>query len=112
VLYIADFDYNMTFVSQSTFGHNLKLAFFSKTCIIQDIQTKERIGVVDAKFGLYAICVDTDLSCYLNITAINNITYIWRLRTIHLSTKRPVNKKKDNILLLTVEAIYSITLVI
>ena len=36
VVYIPDFNYNIIFVSQLTFSHNLKLIFFSKTCIIQD----------------------------------------------------------------------------
>jgi len=41
-----NFDYNLIYFYQLTSSHNLRLIFFSKTCIIHDY-TKERIGVVD-----------------------------------------------------------------
>jgi len=88
VLYIPDFDYNLISVSRLVSNHNLELIFFSKYCIIQDIKTKERIGIVDVEAGLYAVCLQSTDSCCLNVTALHDDTDIWHVRMGHLSAGR------------------------
>ena len=68
VLYVPEFTFNL--VSASKLSTNLKchLIFSSTNCVIQDNQTKERIGIVKAKDGLYVF----QSSAFQN-TAANNV---------------------------------------
>ena len=67
---------------------NLELIFFSKYCIIQDIKTKERIGIVDVEAGLYVVCLQNTDSFCLNVTTLHDDADIWHLRMGHLSAGR------------------------
>jgi len=88
VLYIPDFNYNLISVSRLVSNHNFELIFFSKYCIIQDIKTKERIGIVDVDAGLYVVSLENTDSCCLNVTSLHDDADIWHLRMGHLSAGR------------------------
>ena len=93
VLYVPEFTFNI--VSASKLSTNLKchLIFSSTNCVIQDNQTKERIGIVKAKDDLYVF----QSSAFQN-TVTNNVIpsfhctvkYInlWHYRSGHPSDER------------------------
>ena len=53
VLYIPQFAFNLISTSKLCSNLNCNLIFSSINGVIQDTQTKERIGLVDARAGLY-----------------------------------------------------------
>ena len=53
VLYIASFTFNLISISKLVSSTNCKLIFFSTSCILQDMNTQARIGIVEVRNGLY-----------------------------------------------------------
>jgi len=53
VLYVPEFTFNLVSASKLASNLNCHLIFSSKECVIQDNRTKEKIGTVEAKDGLY-----------------------------------------------------------
>ena len=55
VLHIPDFHFNLIFISKLTSDLQYKLIFSSQNCIIQDLQTSEKIGIVSMLNGFYVL---------------------------------------------------------
>ncbi|XP_068475074.1 uncharacterized protein [Phaseolus vulgaris] len=53
VLYVPEFTFNLISASKLASNLNCHLIFSSKNCVIQDNLTKDKIGTVEAKNGLY-----------------------------------------------------------
>ena len=55
VLYILSFTFNLISISKLVSSTNYKLIFSSNTCILQDTNTKVRIGTTEVSCGLYQL---------------------------------------------------------
>jgi len=55
VLFIPSFYDNIISISKLVSNNNYKLVFYSKSYVIQDIKTNEKIGIVKAKDDLYTL---------------------------------------------------------
>ena len=53
VLYVPAFTFNLISISKLVSSTNYKLIFSSNICILQDINTKVRIGTAEVSCGLY-----------------------------------------------------------
>ena len=53
VLYIPSFTFNLISISKLVSSTNCELIFSSNTCVLQDTNTKARIGTVEVSHGLY-----------------------------------------------------------
>jgi len=55
VLYVPQFSFNLLSVSKIVNSHHFDLTFSSSGCMIQDVKTKEKIGLVKVHVGLYVL---------------------------------------------------------
>ena len=55
VLYIPSFSFNLISISKLISTNNYELIFSSNTCVLQDINTKAKIGTVEVSHGLYQL---------------------------------------------------------
>jgi len=108
VPYIPYFSYNLISISKLVSSYNLELIFSSKSSITQGIKTKEGIGIVEV--GLYAMCLQNNLSCCLNTTILNCIPDIWHMRIGHLSAERLEIMKRQYPLIIVVRMTMFVTL--
>ncbi|WVY97979.1 hypothetical protein V8G54_030130, partial [Vigna mungo] len=90
VLYVSDFSFNLIYVSQLIATLNCQLIFSLSGCIVQDIQSQEKIGLIRQHNGLYLF---DSFACTPN----NNISPVicsvkhpnlWHARLGHLSHAR------------------------
>ena len=93
VLYVPQFSFNLICTSKLCLHLNCHLIFFSTHCIIQDIITQEKIGLVSAKVGLYMFnSAIFPFSATLNtVPSVHNISKdfnLWHYRLGHLSDER------------------------
>nr|KYP70921.1 Retrovirus-related Pol polyprotein from transposon TNT 1-94 [Cajanus cajan] len=88
VLFIPEFKYNLISISKLVSSLDVQLIFYSTHCLIQDVNTKEKIGTVDVEVGLYtmttAVVQPSILSAIYNPEwSIQNID-LWHFRLGHL----------------------------
>ena len=93
VLYVPEFTFNLVSASKLASNLNCQLIFSSKDCVIQDNLTKEKIGTVDAKDGLYVFhasvfqrnVMNNSVPSFHCVTKDDNV---WHNRLGHLSDER------------------------
>jgi len=93
VLYVLEFTFNLVFASKLASNLNCHLIFSSKDCVIRDNLTKEKIGTVEAKDGLYVFHASIFQRRVTNIFVpsfhcVLKDTNVWHNRLRHLSDER------------------------
>jgi len=93
VLYVPKFTFNLVSASKLALNWNCHLIFSSKDCVIQDNLTKEKIGIVEARNGLYifhsSIFQRNVTNRYIpSIHCVYKDVNVWHNRLGHLSNER------------------------
>jgi len=93
VLYVPEFTFNLVSASKLALNLNCHLIFSSKDCEIQENLTKEKIGIVQAKNGLYifhsSIFQRNVTNTYIpSIHCVSKDVNVWHNRLGHLSNER------------------------
>ncbi|WVZ10188.1 hypothetical protein V8G54_014718 [Vigna mungo] len=90
VLYVPDFSFNLVSVSQLIAQHKCQLIFSPSGCIMQDIYSQEKIGLIRHHNGLYLldpfIC-KIRINCTPVVCSVKH-THLWHARLGHLSHDR------------------------
>ena len=93
VLYVPEFTFNLISTSKLASNLNCHLTFSSKDCVIQDNLTKEKIGTVEVKDGLYIFHAYIFQRHTINksVPSFHSVlkdTNVWHNRLGHLSDER------------------------
>ncbi|WVZ06453.1 hypothetical protein V8G54_019799, partial [Vigna mungo] len=93
VLYIPSFSINLIFISRLVSTVPCQLIFTADTCLIQDVNTKMKIGSVDVQGGLYKLIPQHTTSHHIHSSIVNpkcNVIPIdiWHFRLGHPSHGR------------------------
>ena len=93
VLYIPSFTFNLISISKLVSSTNCELIFSSNTCVLQDTNTKAKIGTVEVSHGLYQFTLKLPNSHTICSTIVHpkcNVIPIdlWHFRMGHPSYER------------------------
>jgi len=87
VLFIPSFVYNLVSISKLVSTLNVEIVFTSKSCVIQEQISKEKIGIAKSNHGLYVI--DNHAALHTTSHKCNSVDVnLWHDRLDHMSDER------------------------